>query len=69
MQTRDFIYVKDVAAANIAAITKGAGDIFNISTKTSVSLNEFMRTIEHVVNKRERPNIWMVDLVIFYMAI
>lgn len=38
-QTRDFIYVKDVAKANIKAITKGDNEIVNISTNKPISIN------------------------------
>ncbi|MBP2645547.1 MAG: UDP-glucose 4-epimerase [Firmicutes bacterium] len=39
-QTRDFIYVKDVAAVNILALTSLAGGITaNISTNTEISVN------------------------------
>ncbi|WP_430791104.1 NAD-dependent epimerase/dehydratase family protein [Virgibacillus flavescens] len=41
-QTRDYIYVKDVAAATVAAIHQGKNKIFNISTNTSTSINELV---------------------------
>lgn len=42
-QTRDFIYVGDVAAANIAAIfTKSANSVYNISTATETTVNELI---------------------------
>ncbi len=39
-QTRDFISVFDVAAANVAALTKGSGAICNVSTETQITLND-----------------------------
>lgn len=39
-QTRDFINVHDIAAANLAALTRGSGKICNISTETEISLND-----------------------------
>lgn len=39
-QTRDFIYVKDVARANLAALNADQDGVFNISTGTRVSVNE-----------------------------
>lgn len=39
-QTRDFIYVEDVAAANIQALKRGQNEIFNISYGKSTSINE-----------------------------
>lgn len=38
-QTRDFINVHDVAAANVAALTRGSGAVCNVSTETEISLN------------------------------
>ncbi|MED4956824.1 NAD-dependent epimerase/dehydratase family protein, partial [Paenibacillus macerans] len=37
-QTRDFIYVKDVAAANAAALRTGSRQVMNISSGTGISL-------------------------------
>ncbi|GAA0380179.1 NAD-dependent epimerase/dehydratase family protein [Bacillus horti] len=37
-QTRDFVYVKDVARANVAAISNGAGKTMNISTGIATSI-------------------------------
>jgi UDP-glucose 4-epimerase len=38
-QTRDFIYVGDVARANLAAITKGSGEICNVSWGREIPIN------------------------------
>src|SRR5699024_8899350 len=38
-QTRDFVYVKDVAQANVKAIQKGNGEIFNIGCNMKTSIN------------------------------
>jgi len=38
-QTRDFIYVKDVAMANIQAMNTGASGIFNIAYNQQIDLN------------------------------
>ena len=41
MQTRDFVYVGDVAAANVQAITtRTSNRILNISTQTEISVNK-----------------------------
>lgn len=45
-QTRDFIYVKDVVAANLAASRCYANMTLNIGTQTSTSVNELVRVIE-----------------------
>ncbi|MDR7240106.1 NAD-dependent epimerase/dehydratase family protein [Neobacillus drentensis] len=39
-QTRDFVYVKDVALANVLAIEKGTNEIFNIGCNSKTSINE-----------------------------
>lgn len=39
-QTRDFIYVKDVAKANLAAIEQGDNETFNIGTNHKTSIKE-----------------------------
>ncbi|MCP1354887.1 SDR family oxidoreductase [Aneurinibacillus migulanus] len=41
-QTRDFVYVKDVARANIMALTSGDNEIFNISTNEKTSINQLI---------------------------
>ena len=41
-QTRDFVYVKDVAHANLLALTKGENQIFNISLNKKTSINELL---------------------------
>lgn len=44
-QTRDFIYVKDVARANVAALTNGENETFNISNHEAVSINQLYETM------------------------
>jgi UDP-glucose 4-epimerase len=44
-QTRDFVFVKDVAAANILAAENAATGIFNIGTGRSITLNQLAKTI------------------------
>ncbi|WP_226037322.1 NAD-dependent epimerase/dehydratase family protein [Aquibacillus saliphilus] len=54
-QTRDFIYVKDIAAANLAAIEHGNNQIFNISTNTQTSLNELVTLLNKLLAKVIKP--------------
>lgn len=50
-QTRDYIYVGDVATANIQAIMFGCGEILNVGTGVSTSLNEVVRIFGVVSEK------------------
>lgn len=47
-QTRDFVFVKDVAEANILALTRGDNETINISTNTPVTVNGLYETIKEV---------------------
>ncbi len=52
-QTRDFTYVGDVVAANVAAAEHGsAGDVLNIGGGSRVSLNSVLAAIERVTGRR-----------------
>lgn len=45
-QTRDFVHVRDVAAANIgSALTPGVQGVFNIGSATRVTINELARMV------------------------
>lgn len=50
-QTRDFIYVKDVAEANVAALTYGDSSIVNISTNTMISINKLLNKISKIIGE------------------
>jgi len=52
-QTRDFIYVGDVAEANLRAVHRGNGCIVNVGTAVSVSLLELIDTFESVIGKEQ----------------
>ncbi|ARI76301.1 NAD-dependent epimerase/dehydratase family protein [Halobacillus mangrovi] len=41
-QTRDFVFVRDVARANVAALEHGTNEIFNIGTGQETSINEIV---------------------------
>jgi UDP-glucose 4-epimerase len=52
-QTRDFIYVGDVAAANCQAIvTKRPNQVYNISTQTEISVNTMLKLLEKISGGR-----------------
>jgi len=43
MQTRDFVYVEDVASAFVASIENGDGKLFNIGTGTETSIQHLYK--------------------------
>ncbi|RRN69932.1 NAD-dependent epimerase/dehydratase family protein [Peribacillus simplex] len=47
-QTRDFIYVKDVADANLKALESEGSGTFNISSTTSTSINQLFSIIQSI---------------------
>jgi nucleoside-diphosphate-sugar epimerase len=57
-QTRDFVFVLDIAQANIlAAETPGvAGDVFNIASEGSLTINTLVRTINEVLGAALEPS-------------
>jgi UDP-glucose 4-epimerase len=54
-QTRDFVYVGDVADANLAAIENQAAGAFNIGTGREVSINTLYRMICSLVGYCPEP--------------
>lgn len=50
-QTRDYIYVEDVAKANVAAIERGNEEVFNIGTGVQTSLNDVIQLFKEVSGK------------------
>jgi nucleoside-diphosphate-sugar epimerase len=52
-QTRDFVNVGDVAAANIqAALTPGVQGVFNIGSGTRITINELVRLIQEAAGRQ-----------------
>lgn len=47
-QTRDFINVSDIVQANLMSLNSGDNQTFNVSTNTSLSINELIGAIETV---------------------
>ena len=45
-QTRDFVYVKDIAKANILALGTGGGQIINVSSGQETSVMELLRLLQ-----------------------
>lgn len=54
-QIRDFVYVKDVAAANIMALESDKCGTYNVSTNTKTSINELLKCIESSFNLFAKP--------------
>jgi UDP-glucose 4-epimerase len=44
-QTRDYVFVEDVARANLAALDRGSGDCYVIGTGVRTSVNEIYRNL------------------------
>lgn len=44
-QTRDYVYVADVARANVAALDRGSGECYVIGTGVPTSVNQIYRTL------------------------
>ncbi|SDF79661.1 UDP-glucose 4-epimerase [Thermoanaerobacter thermohydrosulfuricus] len=54
-QTRDFVYVKDVAKANLLALEKGDNEIINISTNKPTTINELVDIVNKIMGTSLKP--------------
>jgi UDP-glucose 4-epimerase len=54
-QERDYTFVGDVARANVLALTKGGGGMFNIGTGTSASVNDLFAHLAELTGFAEQP--------------
>lgn len=50
-QTRDFVFVRDIAKANIQAVTYLGNETFNISTNKPVPLNELIAVLQQSLSR------------------
>ncbi len=48
-QQKDYVYVRDVARANLMALTRGAGEAFCIATGKGTSVNALYRALADIV--------------------
>lgn len=48
-QTRDFVYVDDIVSANVCALKRGDGRIFNIGSGVKISVNELSGQFKHLL--------------------
>lgn len=55
LQTRDFVYVEDIALANLAAIHSGDGEIVNISINQPTSLIELLKMMNDICGTKIKP--------------
>jgi UDP-glucose 4-epimerase len=55
-QSRDMLHVADVAVANIAALHRGAGGTYHISTGVPVTINELFRKLALLTDYGLEPN-------------
>jgi UDP-glucose 4-epimerase len=53
-QTRDFVYVKDVVGAMLAAVGHEGG-VFNVGTGVETSVNTLYETVRHVAGTAREP--------------
>ena len=70
-QTRDFIFVKDVALANILALEtekKMMGEVFNVGTGTPVSLNELIAILNRILGKNIEPKYTPIPVKNYIMS-
>lgn len=54
-QTRDFIYVKDIVSANLAAVERGSKGIYNISWNKQTSVNNLLKLMSELCGKPFAP--------------
>jgi len=55
LQTRDFVFVKDVVRANILAAEKGESGVFNVGSGASITVAELAGTIIDLLRKDMKP--------------
>jgi len=55
-QSRDMLHVGDAATANLAALDRGDGEIFHISTGVPVSVNDLFRKLALLTGYKLAPN-------------
>lgn len=53
-QTRDFIFIDDVVDANIRAMKKGEGEVFNVGSGKETSVNELAELIIGLTNSKSK---------------
>lgn len=54
-QTRDFVFVKDVASANYLSLTRGTNEIINVGLNQKTSINKLHKIISSMVDNPVSP--------------
>lgn len=54
-QVRDFVYVDDVVEANLLAMEKGTGAVFNIGTGNATSVNLLFKKLKEILKFNKNP--------------
>jgi UDP-glucose 4-epimerase len=52
---RDYVYISDVVAANVAALERGSNEIFNISSGLTTADLEVFQTVRQLLGKQVEP--------------
>jgi len=55
-QSRDMLHVGDVATANLAAVDRGSGERFHVSTGIATTMNDLFRKLALLTDYRLEPN-------------
>jgi UDP-glucose 4-epimerase len=55
-QSRDMLHVGDAATANLAALERGAGGVFHVSTGTLVTINDLYRKLALLTGYKAAPS-------------
>jgi UDP-glucose 4-epimerase len=55
-QTRDYVYVRDVVRANLAAVKASVSGAFNIGTGVETSVNKLFRTLAQAAGSKRDPS-------------
>lgn len=54
-QTRDFVFVKDIAKANLLALSDKTSDFYNVGVSTEISIDELFNKINKIFNNKFKP--------------
>lgn len=54
-QLRDYVYIDDIAKANVSALARGSGEILNIGSGVGTSVNQIYEVLAHLLEFRKSP--------------